>query len=224
VPTLQRIDLAPDLTDRVHRQLLETICAGELAPGTRVTQEELAATLGVSRQPVHQALRLLKKEGFLVDAGKRGLMVSTLDAAAVEQLYQVRAVLDGLAARLAAQARRKLDASLIEDGRRSIAGASLRAMIRADMQFHEAIYAAAGNPLIAESAGRHWKHIARAMGATLRPGGMRASVWDEHEAVLAAIHRGDAIRAERLARAHCDVAGANLSHQLKQPVHKEKSA
>jgi DNA-binding GntR family transcriptional regulator len=190
----------------------------------RVTQEELAASLGVSRQPVHQALRLLKKEGFLVDAGRRGLMVSTLDAAAVEHLYQVRAVLDGLAARLAAQARRKLDSSLIEEGRRSIAGASLRAMIRADMQFHEAIYAAAGNPLIGESAGRHWQHIGRAMGATLRPGGMRGSVWDEHEAILAAINRGDAARAESLARAHCDVAGANLSHQLQHPVHKEKSA
>ena len=222
--TLQRIDAAPDLTERVHRQLLEAICAGELAPGTRVTQEELAASLGVSRQPVHQALRILKKEGFLVDAGRRGLMVSPLDAAAVEQLYQVRAVLDGLAARLAAQAKRKLDPSLIEEGRRAIAGASLRAMIRADMRYHEAIYAAAGNPLIAESAARHWQHIGRAMGATLTPGGMRASVWDEHEAILAAIHHGDAARAESLARSHCDVAGANLSRQLQQSEHKEKSA
>ena len=222
--TLQRIDATPDLTELVHGQLLEAICAGEFAPGTRITQEELAASLGVSRQPVHQALRLLKKDGFLVDAGRRGLMVSMLDAAALEQLYQVRAVLDGLAARLAAQARRTLDPSLIDEGRRAIAGASLRAMIRADMRFHEAIYAAAGNPRIAESAGRHWQHIGRAMGATLKPEGVGASIWDEHEAILEAINGGAAARAEALARAHCDLAGANLSRQLQHPAHKEKSA
>lgn len=221
---LRRIDTAPDLTERVHRQLLEAICAGELAPGTRITQEELAASLGVSRQPVLQALRLLKQEGFVVDAGRRGLMVSTLDATAVEQLYQVRAVLDGLAARLAAEHGRKLDASLIEEGRRAIAGSGLRAMIRADMRFHEAIYTAAGNPLIAESAGRQWQHIGRAMGAFLRPEGMAASVWDEHAAILEAIHRGDATRAEALARGHCDRAGGDLSRQLQRSLPKEKSA
>jgi DNA-binding GntR family transcriptional regulator len=211
---LQRIDSTPDLVERVHRQLLDAICAGELAPGSRLTQEEIAASLGVSRQPVHQALRMLRKDGFVVDAGRRGVMVSSPDGEALEQLYQVRAVLDGLAARLAAQSGGRLDPALIEAGRRSLRGKSILEMIRADMQFHQAIYAASGNPLVAEAAGRYWQHISRAMGVALGAQRMGPSVWDEHQAILEAINRGDAAGAEALARGHCDAAGRTLSSRL----------
>ena len=101
-PALRRIDFAPDLTEQVYERLLEAICSGELAPQTRLTQQELAASLDVSRQPVLQALRMLRKDGFVIDAGRRGLMVAPLDPRVIEQTYQVRAVLDGLAAREAA--------------------------------------------------------------------------------------------------------------------------
>ena len=77
-----------------------------------------------------------------------------------------------------------------------------------------AIYAASGNDFIAESAERHWRHIRRAMGAVLRTPGTRASVWDEHEAILHAVARGDAARAERLARAHGEEAGRSLAARL----------
>lgn len=220
--SLQRLDSTPDLVDRVYRQLLEAISTGELAPGARLAQEDVAASLGVSRQPVHQALRLLKKEGFLADAGRRGLMVSALDPRALQQLYQVRSVLDGLAARLAAEAGKPLDASPIEAGRRSVR-ASLREAIRADLRFHEAVYQASGNPLVAESAARYWQHISRAMGAALGPHGLGASVWDEHEAILRAINEGDAARAEALARGHCETAGRIISTQL-QDSRQEKTA
>jgi DNA-binding GntR family transcriptional regulator len=220
---LQRIDSTPDLVERVHRQLLDAICSGELAPGARITQEGVAASLDVSRQPVHQALRLLKKEGFVVDAGRRGVMVSAPDGHALEQLYQIRSVLDGLAARLAAQAGRSLEPGLIEAGRQSIRRKSVLAMIQTDMQFHQAMYAAAGNPLIAESAGRYWQHISRAMGVALGPQRMGASVWDEHEEILKAINRGDAARAEALARGHCEAAGRTLSVQLNERTRKVKT-
>ena len=78
--SLSRIAFTPDLTEQVYQRLLHAICDGELAPGARLTQEELAATLGVSRQPVLQALRLLKKDGFVSDAGRRGLRVAPLEA------------------------------------------------------------------------------------------------------------------------------------------------
>jgi DNA-binding GntR family transcriptional regulator len=211
---LQRIDSTPDLVERVHRQLLDAICSGDLAPGVRITQEEIAASLGVSRQPVHQALRLLKKEGFVVDTGRRGVVVSQPEGRALAQLYEVRSVLDGLAARLAAQFGARLDPALIESGRKALKTKSVLEMIRADMQFHQAIYAASGNPFIAENAGRHWQHIARAMGVALGPQRMGPSVWNEHEAMLRAINRGDAARAESLARSHCEDAGKALCGQL----------
>ena len=113
---LRRIDLVPDLTEKVYESLLEAICSAELPPQARLTQQELAARLNVSRQPVLQALRLLRKDGFVIDAGRRGLMVAPLDALRIEQTYQVRAVLDGLAAREAAlQVREAVQAVALED-------------------------------------------------------------------------------------------------------------
>lgn len=210
---LRRLDTAPDLSERVYLSLRDAICDGELAPSARLTQEQLAASLNVSRQPVLQALRLLKRDGFVIDAGRRGLMVAPLDARALAQLYEVRSALDGLAARLAAQRGTKLDTAVIETGRRA-AGGGVPAMIDADMKFHDLVYAASGNPLIVETAHKHWHHVRRAMGAVLRSAALGRSVWDEHEAILSAINGGDAERAERLAREHCENAGSSLARQI----------
>jgi DNA-binding GntR family transcriptional regulator len=212
--SLSRIAAAPDLTEQVYQRLLYAICDGELAPGARLTQEELAATLGVSRQPVLQALRLLKKDGFVSDAGRRGLRVAPLEATAITQVYEVRAVLDGLAARRAAQANAQLDPTVILEGRRTASGQRIGSMIDADMQFHHLIYAASGNPLIAETANHHWPHIRRAMGAVLQSVGLRRPVWDEHEAIWQAINCGDADQAEQLAREHCARASDHIASQL----------
>src|SRR4030095_10266502 len=217
--SLSRIASAPDLTEQVYQRLLYAICDGELAPRARLTQEERAATLGVSRQAVLQALRLLKKDGFVSDAGRRGLCVAPLEAAAITQVYEVRAVLDGLAARRAAQASAQLDPTVILEGRRAAAGQRIGSMIDADMQFHHLIYAASGNPLIAETANHHWPHIRRAMGAVLQTVGLRRPVWDEHEAILQAITCGDADQAERLAREHCARASDHIASQLTRHGH-----
>lgn len=212
--SIRRIELSPDLTDQVYQRVSDAICNGDLAAGTRLTQEELAASLDVSRQPVLQALRQLRKDGFVIDAGRRGLMVAPLDPQAIAQIYQVRAVLDGLAAREAAHARVAIDPELIAEGRKAATGQNIVAMIDADMKFHNHIYTASGNPLLAQTANLHWRHIRRAMGAVLQETGVRAVVWDEHAAILKAIAGGDAAAAERLARSHGESAGANLATEL----------
>jgi len=216
--SISRIAYVPDLTEQVYQRLLNAICDGELVPGARLTQEDLAAALDVSRQPVLQALRLLKKDGFVIDAGRRGLQVAPLEAQAITQVYEVRAVLDGLAARRAALAPVQLDPTVIGEGRTAAAGSRIGPMIDADMQFHHMIYAASGNPLIAATVNHHWRHIRRAMGAVLQTVGLRHAVWDEHEAILQAINSGEADQAERLAREHCERAGDHIATQLTQHV------
>ena len=214
MPAIRRIEFSPDLTEQVHRRLLDAISDGELAPGARLTQEELAAMLEVSRQPVLQALRMLKKDGFVVDIGRRGLMVAPLDVDAIRHIYEVRSVLDGLAARLATLAGAKLDDKVIAEGRKAAAGTQVAPMINADIRFHHQIYAASNNPLVVEIANRYWCHLRRAMGAVLQQMGERESVWDEHEAMLEAINRGDADGAERLARSHGESAGRSLTEEM----------
>lgn len=211
---LIKLESAPDLVDQVYRSLLDAISEGSLAPGARITQEEIAAQLAVSRQPVLQALRLLKKDGFVLDAPGRGVLVAPLDVDQLVQIYQVRSALDALAARLAARARFPMDPALISQGRQATRSNSVKAMLAADERFHAAIYAASGNPLISQSAQLHWHHIRRAMGAVLQVTTMRESIWDEHEAIAKAIANGDEKTAESLIREHGAEASQNLAALL----------
>jgi DNA-binding GntR family transcriptional regulator len=215
---LTRLETTPDLVDQVYRRLLDAISDGSMAPGTRLTQEEVADRLAVSRQPVLQALRLLKADGLVQDAtgtlGRRGVVVAPIDADAVIQIYEVRGALDALAARLAAQRRAQLDPTLIAQGRQAVAGPDIRAMMDADFAFHCAIYRASGNPLIEASATLHWCHIRRAMGAALQFSRLRAPVWDEHQTMIDAIAQGDAERAAQLMHTHAAQASHHLVSQL----------
>lgn len=211
---LVQLEASPDLAERVYRRLLDAISDGSLPPGQRLTQEDIAQQLAVSRQPVLQALRLLKKDGFVQDAPGRGLLVAPLDAAWMRRVYEVRGALDALAARLAAQRRFALDPRIIEQGRRAARGRQVMAMIDADLAFHAAIYAASGNPLIEQSAQLHWRHLRRVMGAVLQQSRQREAVWDEHEAIAAAIAAGDGTAAARLIEDHSLRASENLAAQL----------
>ena len=208
---LVKIDTSPDLVDQVYRSLLDAISDGSMAPGARIGQEDIARQLAVSRQPVLQALRLLKKDGFVLDAPGRGVLVAPLDADWLMQIYQVRCALDALAARLAAGKRQVIDPRLIAQGRAATKSGKVKPMISADMAFHAAIYAASGNAMIAQSAQMHWQHIRRAMGAVLQVSKVRDAVWDEHEAIAQAIAQGDEARAERLIRQHGEDASRNLA-------------
>ncbi|SRR5258706_660189 len=217
----EKIQMRPDYVDEVYKVLLDAISDGSLAPGTRLTQEEIAEQFAVSRSPVLQALRLLKKDGLVQDAPGRGVLVAPLDVEWIGRLYEIRGALDALAARLAAQRGRKLDKSLITNGRRASKGKDVKAMIDADIAFHNAIYQASGNPLIAESAQLHWVHLRRVMGAVLQSSGQRDSIWDEHAAIAEAIGAGDAPRAVELIELHTTHARSNLVARLGEVLSEE---
>ncbi len=214
IANLVKLLPAPDLVEQVYRSLLDAISEGSLVPGERITQGDIAARLAVSRQPVLQALRLLKKDGFVLDAPGRGVLVAPLGAAWTINVYQVRGALDALAARLAARLRFRIDSRLIEQGRKAARGRNVKAMIDADLAFHNAIYGASQNPLIERSAQLHWAHLRRVMGAVLQQSRQREAIWDEHEAIAHAIAHGDAERAVALIEEHSREASKNLAAQL----------
>src|ERR1700722_3194825 len=97
------VTLTPNLTDQVYARILEAIIDRSLLPGQRVTQNELAERLGVSRQPVSHALHLLHRQGLITKSGRRGFEVTQLDPERIRQLYEVRGAIDALAAKLAAE-------------------------------------------------------------------------------------------------------------------------
>jgi DNA-binding GntR family transcriptional regulator len=211
------------LIDRVYERLVAAIADGTLAPGRRLRQDEVAALLGVSRQPVSHALQLVKRQGLAIEHGRKGLAVAPIAAVQVRDLYQVRAALDALAARLAAErgragaleptARAEAEQAL-EAGLGLGADAPAGALIRADVAFHTALYRLSGNAAIEATVAPQWPQFMRAMGAVLEVPGHRAVVWREHEAILAAVLGGDAEAAARAAREHAERAGAQAAARL----------
>jgi DNA-binding GntR family transcriptional regulator len=211
---LPKLIAAPDLVEQVYGELVKAISSGVLAPAHRITQEQLAAQFEVSRQPVLQALRLLKRDGLVLDAPGRGVQIAPLEPKVIAWVYQLRGALDALAASLAADKAVVLDATLIESGRHAAATKDLMALIDADMAFHQALYQASGNPLILSSAKMHWCHIRRVMGEVLRGDSIRQSVWDEHEAIAQAVAAGDVNLASSLSQGHGRAASAFMIKQL----------
>lgn len=214
---MRHLALERSLTDRAYDAILDAICDGELTSGSRVTQDELALKLNVSRQPIVQALALLKIQGFVQESGRRGVVVAPLGADAISHLYELRSALDGAACRGAAlrsSAEAKLwGPALIAEGRAAFASGSVKRMVDADMRFHRFLYDLCGNPIIAETAALHWHHIRRLIGGYLQQYPMR-DVWDEHQAILDAVISGDPARAEAEARKHADGAAARFTALL----------
>jgi DNA-binding GntR family transcriptional regulator len=230
IPNLAKIQVRPDFVDEVYKSLLDAISDGSLAPGSRITQEEIAEQLNVSRSPVLQALRLLKKDGLVHDAPGRGIVIAPLDPDWIGNLYQVRGALDVLAARLAAERKHNIGQEVIAAGRRAARGKNVKAMIDADIAFHTAIYRASGNPLIFETTQLHWVHLRRVMGAVLQSAAQRESIWDEHQAIAKAIASGEVQLAAELSEKHAHIARENLISHLgdvlvaRQPGNKDTRA
>ena len=209
----------PKLVEQVHEAIVSEISAGKLKPGERVIQEQVAQLLGVSRQPVQQVLLLLRNQGVLRDAPGRGLIVASLDLDQVGNMYDLRAVMEGLAFRKAAERNaeraRKQGLVLIQNGRKAAAGSSVGAMIAADLKFHDFIYALSENPLIGPTMEAQWTYTQRMMGEVLMRDELPRDIWDQHEAMLDAVMAGDGAAAEALARQHIAQAAAVMISRLR---------
>lgn len=194
------------LVDEVHGRLVDAMCSGELLPGTILRQERLAEELNVSRQPIIQALGMLRRDGLVEPAGRRGYRVAAVDEALVRHVYDLRAVLDGLAARLAATSktpdRDDRIHQALADGMQALQAADTSTLVEADIAFHRALYDLSGNPLLPDSSAAVWQQIRRVMHAVLEKAAMRQSVWGEHEAIAQAILANDPDAAEQLAIKH----------------------
>lgn len=202
---LEGLELSKSLVDQAYDVILDALCDGTFKAGERLTQEDIAARLKVSRQPVTHALAVLKAQGFLVSNGRRGLTVTSVEPGFFQALYQVRSAIEPLAVSLATPKLTKRTIAqgraLIKHGREVVREGDSRALLQADMDFHSFIYELSGNPVIADTMRLHWHHLRRAMGQVLRAG-TQMGVWNEHGRILEAMIRGDAEAAAETMRRH----------------------
>jgi len=216
------LESQPKLVEQVHKAILSEIAEGKLKAGSRIIQEQIAQELGVSRQPVQQSLVLLKNQGVLIDAPGRGLQVAPLNLELIRQMYEVRAVLEGLVFRKAAEnfseTAKKRAEKLLAAGRQAVTKASVRDLISADMAFHSFFYELADNPIITQSMETQWVNTQRVMGSVLLSADKPRDIWDEHEVMLGLVAAGEAAKAERLARNHIEEAAGFMIERLSEQI------
>ena len=210
------------LVDQAYAAILDAICNGTLKPDERLTQDGVAQRLNVSRQPIHSALLVLKAQGFVREAGRRGLSVAPLDPKLFDAIYQFRSALEPLAVTLAVahidQRAAQEGRAVIARGKAAAAKRDPKSLIAADMAFHSLIYELSDNSLILETMRLNWHHLRRAMGQTLRLPGLARRVWKEHEAIFESMITGETDKAARLMRDHVVTAHRDVSVALRARV------
>ena len=195
------------LRQSVYDALIDLIVGGELPPGQHMVETDLARQLGVSRQPIREALHRMEAEGWVDLRPSQGAFVHVPTDSEVDELLDVRALLEAETARLAA-ARGASPAQLARlreicrDGQASAEAGDFGVAVAANNAFHAEIAAVGGNAVLAELAdivGRRVQWYYR-MVAPERGHGS----WAEHAEMIAAIESGDAGQAQALARKHTE--------------------
>jgi DNA-binding GntR family transcriptional regulator len=199
-----RLERPSSLREQIYQRLRTAIFEGELAPGTPVIEAEVAATLGVSRTPVREALRRLESEGMLEPRGARGTVVRGLEREEVECIFDVREALETIAAQRASRKMNERDYAelerLLERMKRHVEDPT--ELERLDTQFHERILAHADGKRLKKMLGDLradillWRYIA------LSTPQRRHDVVEEHAAMVEAMRSRDEAAVARATSQH----------------------
>lgn len=203
-PTAAGIQLRRSSGMEAYELLLSDIEDGDLAPGTRLREVELARRFGLSRTPVREALKRLELQGLVAHEPHHGAVVASLDYGQTIELYLLREVLEGTAARLAAQHATTVEIDVLQrmvEHDRLLTG-DPRALARANRQFHRQIRDTARNRFLAQALENLRLSLALLAGTTLGAPGRAAVSVDEHAAIVADIAGRNPGAAEAAAREH----------------------
>lgn len=196
--------------DAVFSRLRDAIISGYFRPGQRLTEQELAERLSVSRTPVREALRKLELQKLVVTTPYKGVVVRELTLAEAEQIYQVRAVLEGLAARLAAEKAGEADLARLRQcldmSADAVRNGDLKGMIERNNEFHALIGRATGNSILVEMLDNLQAYINLMRVTSWSDPGRPARTLAEHEAIFEAVAAGRKMEAEQRTVAHVENA------------------
>jgi len=202
------------LAESLRQKLEGAIAAGQLEPGSRLDEQEIAQRFGVSRTPVREAFRLMAANNLVELRGRQGATVRAIKAQALIEMFQVMAELEGLCARLAARRVNQDWESEISEIHQRLVGAGKTGDIDlfydVNQEFHEAIYEASRNAFLADQTRRLRNQVAAYRRRVTRMPNRIADTIREHEAVMQAILAHDPERAHSAMRDHVNLLGDNL--------------
>jgi DNA-binding GntR family transcriptional regulator len=217
------------LSQKVYRILKARIIKGDLKPGEKLSENKIAEQLGVSRTPVREALRELSVEGFVEISPNQAKIVSTVTFDEIWDLLQIRGVLEGLGANIAAK---KINPEKIEKFNKIIdqmkhytannlvSEESILNFTRLDIEFHDLILNICGNKWLIQMHNNLKNHINRFRVRSFSVPGTFSKSLNEHCKILDAIKKGESEVAEKLSKIHMIKAFENISKY--ETTYKEK--
>ena len=199
-----------------YERLVHEIRTGALRPGDRLIETDLATRLGSSRTPVREAIRQLESDGLVTHVPRAGAVVRKLDYAEVTELYEMRAVLEGTAARFAARAASDIELSELEAINSEMRRASgTKDLYEANREFHAVLLNAARNRFLVKSVEAVQKTLLILGPSTMEEGDRASEAIAEHDRVLDALRARDGNSAETCMRAHIEAAHRARLRQLR---------
>lgn len=204
--TVPKLERPGPLRERVYEALLELITTRALRPGQHLVESELAGHLGVSRQPVREALQRLNTEGWVDLRPAQGAFVHEPTEDEADQLLSVRTLLEAEAARLAAANSGTSGIAALEElcakGEQAVADDDVDLAVATNAAFHAKVMELAGNVVLAELAGQVDRRVRWYYTPVARRRGTGS--WIEHRSLIAAISSRDEQQATAIMRAHTE--------------------
>jgi len=214
----RQIERHQTLREKILETIREAILKGDLKPGEKVAEPELAERFGISRTPIREAFRQLESEGYLTVIPRKGAVVAALSERDVQEFYAIKSILEGYAAELAAKNLSDKDLAKLEainDKLREIAEeGDVKAFYRVHNEFHETFLKAADNSKLYELIQQLGMKFSRLRMASLSVSGRMAISVAEHDKLLDAFRRHDAKSAENLVKKTAAIGGKVLLESL----------
>ncbi len=204
--------------ERAAQILREAILQGDLRPGQKLKQQELAERLGMSATPVREVLRILEAEGLLVHIPHQGVFVAEASPENTEEITPIRVALESLAVKLAVPRLSQDDIANLERLAQGVEQAwqemDLARVRRNNYHFHTTIYRACGSQILCGMIGRLWPRFATDL-LWMIPGRAERSI-EQHRALLEAIKSRDATGAAALMAEHITTAGKSIAEFIRR--------
>ena len=207
------------LRDVVFRTLRQAILTGEMKPGERLLEINLANKLGVSRTPIREAIRMLELEGLVIMVPRRGAQVAQITEKSMSDVLEVRCALDELAVELACERISEEEKRELEDAcgefEKATVTKQVHVIAKADVEFHDIIFKAAGNPRLTQMINNLAEQMYRYRFEYIKDETQHQMLIEEHRRICESISNRDVAAAKEAIRVHIENQEKSIIRQIR---------